>query len=116
MSADVIASFADLGYNFSGTDTKSMIIEFQLDNGIITSRDDEAAGTYGPKTRATLATLHTAYVIRRQTELDTIERAKASLLADHDSYKTEYSNAQSQVTAFGQPRIRQTGDGIRSLQ
>lgn len=116
MSADVIASFADLGYNFTGTDTKSMIIEFQLDQGIITSRDDEAAGTYGPKTRVTLATLHTAYVIRRQTELDTIERAKASLLADHDSYKTEYSNAQSQVTAFGQPRIRQTGDGIRSLQ
>lgn len=116
MSAEVISAFADLGYNFTGTDTKSMIIEFQLDNNIIPSRDDESAGVYGPKTRATLASLHAAYVIRRQKELDAIEFAKKSLLADHNTYKVEYSDAERQVTAFGQPRIRQSGEGIRSLQ
>jgi hypothetical protein len=116
MSAEVISAFADLGYNFTGTDTKSMIIEFQLDNNIVPSRDDESAGVYGPKTRATLASLHAAYVIRRQTELDAIERAKKALLADHDTYKSEYSDAHSAVAGFGQPRIRQSGDGIRSLQ
>ncbi len=116
LSADVISAFADLGYNFTGTDTKSMIIEFQLDQGIIASRDDDAAGTYGPKTRAALATLHGAYMTRRQIELDAIESAKKKLLADHDSWQGEYAQAQNAVAAFGQPRIRQSGDGIRSLQ
>jgi hypothetical protein len=112
----VISAFADLGYNFTGTDTKSMIIEFQLDQGIIVSRDDDAAGTYGPKTKTALATLHGAYMTRRQIELDIIESAKKKLLADHDSWQSEYTQAQSAVAAFGQPRIRQSGDGIRSLQ
>jgi hypothetical protein len=116
MSAEVISAFADLGYNFTGTDTKSMIVEFQIDQGIISSRDDESAGVYGPKTRSTLASLHAAYVSRRQIELDAIEKAKTALLADHDIYKTEYNDAQSAVAAFGQPRIRQSSDGIRSLQ
>ncbi len=93
-----------------------MIVEFQLDNQLISSRDDEAAGTYGPKTRSTLATLHTAYITRRQTELDAIERAKKSLLADHDIYKIQYSDAQSQVSVFGQPKFRQSGDNIFKLQ
>lgn len=116
MSADVISSFADLGYNFSGTDTKSMIVEFQLDNGIISSRDDDAAGTYGPKTRATLASLHMAYVTRRQLELDAIDRAKASLLADHDTWQKQYQKAETTVSAFGQPKLQEMSDGIKKLQ
>ena len=116
MSADVIASFADLGYNFTGTDTRSMIIEFQLDNKIIASRDDESAGVYGPKTRATLATLHGVYLTRRKIELDLIESAKQKLLAEHDSWQDDYTQAQTRVVAFGQPRLKQSGDHIRGLQ
>ena len=116
MSADVIASFADLGYNFTGKDTRSMIIEFQLDNKIIASRDDESAGVYGPKTRAALASLHGAFLARRKIELDLIEWAKKSLLADHNIYKVEYSDAQSQVALFGQPKLKQVGDNISKLQ
>lgn len=116
MSAEALSAFADLGYNFTGTDTRSMIVEFQLDNNIITSRDDEAAGTYGPKTRATLATLHGAYRVRRQIELDLIEIAKQKLLADHDIYNRNYSDAHNQVALFGQPRFRQSGENIIELQ
>ena len=116
MSADVIASFADLGYNFTGKDTKSMIVEFQLDNKIIASRDDESAGVYGPKTRATLATLHGVYLTRRKIELDLIESAKQKLLAEHDSWQDDYTQAQTRVVAFGQPRLKQSGDHIRGLQ
>ena len=116
MSADVIASFADLGYNFTGKDTKSMIVEFQLDNKIIASRDDESAGVYGPKTRATLATLHGVYLARRKIELDLIESAKQKLLAEHNIYRIEYSDAQSQVANFGQPKLKQVGDHISKLQ
>ena len=116
MSADVIASFADLGYNFTGTDTKSMIVEFQLDNKIIVSRDDESAGVYGPKTRATLATLHGVYLARRKIELDLIESANQKLLAEHNIYRIEYSDAQSQVAFFGQPKLKQVGDHISKLQ
>jgi peptidoglycan hydrolase-like protein with peptidoglycan-binding domain len=116
MSAEVISAFADLGYNFTGTDTKSMIIEFQIDNNIIPSRDDEAAGIYGPKTRSTLASLHAAYTARRQKELDLIDIAKKALLKDHENYNSEYSDAQSRVISFGQPRLKQSGDNIARLQ
>ncbi|MBC7503921.1 peptidoglycan-binding protein [Candidatus Gracilibacteria bacterium] len=116
MSADVISAFADLGYNFTSTDTKSMIVEFQLDQGIISSREDTSAGVYGPKTRSTLATLHMAYIARRQVELDAIENAKQKLLADHDSWQQKYTKAENTVAAFGQPQLRESSDAIRSLQ
>ena len=116
LSADVISSFADLGYNFTGIDTRSMIVEFQLDQGIITTRDDESAGVYGPKTRAALATQHAIYVTRRQIELDAIEAAKQKLLSEHDSWQGGYTQAQTRVVAFGQPRLKQAGDHIRGLQ
>ncbi len=116
MSADVISAFADLGYNFTGTDTKSMIIEFQLDQNIINSRDDESAWVYGPKTRSTLAILHTVYTTRRQIELDAIESAKRELLTDHDSWQQKYTKAENTVAAFGQPKLRESSDAIRWLQ
>ncbi len=116
LPSDTIAAFSDLGYNFTGTDTKSMITEFQLEQKIIQSKDDEAAGTYGPKTRAALATLHTDYTTKRNTELSAIENARKLLLTDHDAWQKQYTKAENTVTAFGQPRMRETGDGIRLLQ
>ncbi len=116
LSADVISEFADLGYNYTGTDTKSMIIEFQLDQQIITSKYDDAAGTYGPRTQAALASLHAIYQTRRNIELQAIENAKKKLLDDHDSWQGEYTQAKITVANFGQPRIRQSGEGIHSLQ
>jgi hypothetical protein len=41
ISSDIIAAFADLGYAVTGNDVKSMIINFQLDYGVIQSKNDE---------------------------------------------------------------------------
>ena len=69
----MISAFADLGYNLVGTDTKSMILEFQLEQKIIDSKDDDGAGNYGPKTRAALASLHADFQKKRDIELKAIE-------------------------------------------
>lgn len=106
LPSDTIAAFADLGYSFKGTDTKSMIIDFQIEQKIIQSKDDEAAGTYGPRTRAALATLHTDYTTKHAAELAQIERARSLLLTDHDAWQKQYKNAESTVSSFGQPKMK----------
>lgn len=106
LSGNAIAAFADLGYNFTGNDTKSMVIGFQLDHQIIDSKNDEAAGSYGPKTRSLLATLHEAYTSKRDVELSAIDSARKLLLTDHNVWQKHYIQAESVVTAFGQPRIK----------
>ena len=114
--SDTLAAFADLGYNFKWTDTKSMITEFQIAQKIVDSKDDEAAGTYGPKTRAALAALHTEYTTKRNTELTAIEGARKLLLNDHDAWEKQYKQAETTVTQFGQPRMKESNNGIKLLQ
>lgn len=116
LPSDTIAAFADLGYNFKGTDTKSMITDFQIEQKIIQSKDDEAAGTYGPRTRAALASLHTDYTAKHATELAQIEWARKLLLTDHDAWQKQYKQAESTVWSFGQPKMKDAWDGIKSLQ
>jgi hypothetical protein len=43
LSTEVLAQFADLGYSVDGTDTRSMVIEFQKDHDIIKTSTDESA-------------------------------------------------------------------------
>ena len=113
---DAISAFADLGYNLVGTDTEAMITEFQLEQKVIDSKDDPGAGTYGPKTKAALAKLHAEYTVKRNQELQAIAEARKLLLTDHDKWKEKYTKAESHVTTFGQPRIKDTNEGIRNLQ
>lgn len=116
LSSDVISAFADLGYNLSGTDTVSMILGFQLDQKIINSKDDDGAGNYGPKTRAMLAKLHADYQMKRDIELKSIEGARTLLLTDHDAWEKKYKQAETTVTEFGQPKIKEKSDRVRLLQ
>lgn len=44
-----------IGYNTQNTSTKEIITQFQLDHGIISHRNEDGAGTYGPKTTSKLA-------------------------------------------------------------
>lgn len=112
LSSDVISAFADLGYPVSGSDTKAMITEFQLEQKVIASKDDEGAGVYGPKTRATLATL----LAKRNAELSAAEQARNLLLTDHAAWEKQYKQAETTVTAFGQPQLKEKWDGIKLLQ
>ena len=112
----MISAFADLGYNLTGTDTVSMILGFQLDQKIINSKDDEGAGNYGPKTRAMLAKLHGNYQSKRDIELKSIEGARTLLLTDHDAWEKKYKQAETTVTEFGQPKIKEQSDRVRLLQ
>lgn len=116
LTSDVISAFADLGYNLVGTDTKSMILEFQLEQKVINSKDDDGAGNYGPKTRATLAALHADFQKKRDIELKAIEGARTLLLTDHDAWEKQYKQAEQTVTEFGQPRLKEKSNGIKLLQ
>lgn len=112
LSSDVIAAFADLGYSLSGNDTKAMITEFQLEQKVIASKDEEGAGVYGPRTRAMLALL----TEKRNAELAAAEQARNLLLTDHDAWEKQYKQAETTVTSFGQPQLKEKWDGIKLLQ
>jgi 3D (Asp-Asp-Asp) domain-containing protein/lysozyme family protein len=116
LSADVVSAFADLGYHIIGSDVASMLIQFQLDQHIISSKDETGAGNYGPRTKAALLTLYTTYETERNLELQAIETAKQKLLTEHDTWQAQYTKAQEQVQAWGQPRLWSTDNGIRSFQ
>ncbi len=114
--SDTLSAFADLGYMMKGTDTKTMLTEFQIEQKIIVSKDEDGAGTYGPKTRTALAALHAKYLEKHNAELVAIEKARNLLLTDHDAWEKQYKTAETTVNTFGQPRLKETGDGIRLLQ
>ncbi len=46
LSDGVLSLFTDLGYSSDGRSTKDMIIDFQLDHGIIAKSTDPGAGNY----------------------------------------------------------------------
>lgn len=80
-----------------------MITTFQLEQKVITSKDEEGAGVYGPKTRATLALLTT----KRNAELYAAEQARNLLLTDNAAWEKQYKQAEKTVISFGQPRLRE---------
>lgn len=69
-----------------------MITEFQLEQKVIASKDDEGAGVFGPKTRAMLATL----TARRNTELMAAEQARNLLLTDHAAWENNINKQRKQ--------------------
>lgn len=86
--------FADLGYpKEDGETERDMIIEFQIDHGIISHKNDEGAGVYGPKTRATLADEYKKYITLRDAELAKIEAEKSLLLSEKNAWESSYKAA-----------------------
>lgn len=116
ISSDVIAAFADLGYVVSGDDVKNMIITFQLDYGIVASRDEDGAGTYGPKTRAALATAHAKFENIQDEESAAIEVARKQLLDERTSWEERYNKAHNSISAIGSPKIGDRGNNVALLQ
>lgn len=117
ISSDVIAAFADLGYTVgSNNDVKSMIVAFQLDYGVIASKDDEWAGNYGPKTRAALASAHTKFQTIQDEESAAIEAARKQMLDERTAWEQRYSVAVSYIDMIGSPKIGDRGVNVSTLQ
>lgn len=90
--------FADLGYSLDGRTSKDMIIDFQMDHGIIQNISDPGAGNYGPLTQAKLATEHDHYSLLRDAELQKIEREKAVLISQKSEWEATYTSASQKLS------------------
>lgn len=116
ISSDVIAAFADLGYVVENNDVKGMITEFQLDYGVIPSKEDAGAGIYGPKTRVALATAHAKFSNIQDEENAAIEAARKELLDERTAWEARYNQAQNSISAIGSPKIGDRGSNVALLQ
>lgn len=100
----MINAFADLGYNVKNGDVKAMIIEYQLDHEVITSPKDPGAGSFGPKTRASLAEAHGKYRTIQDAELRIIEENKKLLLSERALWEQKTEIIEDIITSIGSPK------------
>lgn len=104
ISEDVINAFADLGYTVDGSNVKDMITEYQLDHQVITSKDDAGAGTFGPKTRQSLATEHGKFSDIQDVQLKIIEENKKLLISEHSLWEQKTKLVETRISAIGSPK------------
>lgn len=116
LSASVIQMFADLGYTSEGRSTKEMITDYQIDHSIIKNSTEDGAGTYGPRTKASLSTVHAQYIILRNAELEKIEAEKALLISEKNEWEHTYNAANQKISSLGSPKKGEQGVHIRELQ
>lgn len=117
LPASILAMFDDLGYpKEDGQSEKDMIIEFQMDHGIIKNKEEDGAGIYGPKTRAMLESEHAKYVTLRNAELEKIEAEKAALLSEKTAWENSYTVANQVVESIGTPKKWDSGHHVLALQ
>ena len=93
-----------------------MVLQFQLDHGVVASSSDVGAGNYGPKTKAALKVAHDTYNSLRTNELDAIERARQELLDERTAWEVRYKKASNSVAALSEIQIGQKSSNILALQ
>lgn len=93
-----------------------MVVAYQKDHKIILSDSDDGAGVYGPRTRASLAEIHTQYLSLRNAELQKIEAEKALLISEKNEWENTYKSANQKVSSLGSPKKGEQGVHIRELQ
>lgn len=47
---------------------------------------------------------------KRNAELSEIESARKLLLNDHDAWQRQYQKAETTVTTFGQPKLKESSE------
>lgn len=82
ISQTAVSRLKALGYDTT-KDFKEVVTDFQIDYRIITSRSDDAAGSYGPKTTAKLTEVYNNFLKKSsvnsaKTEAKTTERMATS--------------------------------------
>lgn len=62
-----------IGYNTTGRTFSDVILQFQLDYGVINSRTDAGAGNYGPKTTAKLSEVYNNFLKNGSVQTSKVE-------------------------------------------
>ena len=62
-----------IGYNTTGRTFSDVILQFQLDYGVINSRTDAGAGSYGPKTTAKLSEVYNNFLKNGSVQTSKVE-------------------------------------------
>ena len=62
-----------IGYNTTGRTFSDVILQFQLDYGVISSRTDAGAGNYGPKTTAKLSEVYNNFLKNGSVQTSKVE-------------------------------------------
>lgn len=115
-SAEILSAFADLGYTPINGNIPAMILQYQLDHGVIASSDDPGAGNYGPKTRASLKDSHAEYETIRINELKAIEKARKEMLDERVAWQARYEKAENSVTRFSGIKYGDNNSNVLALQ
>lgn len=116
ISAEVIAAFADLGYNVENGNKEAMILQFQLDHKIVASASEQGAGNYGPKTRAALADAHARYRALQTAELKALDAEKSELYIERAEWEKRYKEAEEKVKNLGSPKMGDKWENVAELQ
>ncbi len=116
ISEDVINAFSDLGYTAEAGDIKSMITGYQMDHGIITTKNEIGAGSFGPKTRLSLAKEHGVFQKIQDAELKIIEENKKLLLSERDIWEQKTFIIEWRMSSIGSPKKWEKWEHIIALQ
>jgi peptidoglycan hydrolase-like protein with peptidoglycan-binding domain len=116
ISEDVISAFEDLGYSVENGDVKAMIMQYQLDHEIIKNREEDGAWTFGPKTRASLASQHGKFQSIQDVELKIIDENKKLLISEHSLWEARTRIIENRISAIGSPKRGDRGDHVVALQ
>lgn len=114
--ASILEKLTNLGYDDESTTLEDMIYHFQLDHHIVSSRSDQWAGNYGPKTQAKLEEIYSTYLAIRAKEEAAIKASKDELLKAREAWKQEQKKAEAYISTLGSPKLWDTGNHIRELQ
>ena len=81
-----------IGYNTSGRTFSDVILQFQLDYGVISSRTDAGAGNYGPKTTAKLSEVYNNFLKNGNVQPSKVESSnEQNLSSTQENFETKYS-------------------------
>lgn len=81
-----------IGYNTTGRTFSDVILQFQLDYGVISSRTDAGAGNYGPKTTAKLSEVYNNFLKNGSVQPPKVESSnEQNLSSTQENFETKYS-------------------------
>lgn len=81
-----------IGYNTTGRTFSDVILQFQLDYGVISSRTDAGAGNYGPKTTAKLSEVYNNFLKNGSVQPPKVESSdEKNLPSTQENFETKYS-------------------------
>ncbi len=81
-----------IGYNTTGRTFSDVILQFQLDYGVISSRTDAGAGNYGPKTTAKLSEVYNNFLKNGNVQPSKVESSnEQNLSSTQENFETKYS-------------------------